>query len=390
MTDGATAAPTDGALDIRGQFDLSDDHAYLNTAYMGPLPTAAMSAGAAALAAKGRPWTVTVDDFFDPVTRLRGSIADLLDGDPDGVAVVGSVSYGIATAAANLPIRAGSTVVLLADQFPSNVYSWLAAAAANGAEVITVARSADGWTSGLLQAIDERTAVVAVEGCHWTDGSTVDLVRVGEACRAVGAALVVDVTQSLGAVPFAHREIRPDVVVGALYKWLLGAYGGAFLWLAPELRHGTPIEQSWIGRSGSEDFAGLVDYTDAYQPGARRYDSGEVSSFANVAASVASLELITRCRPERIARHVEQLTSLLVERVAPLGLRAPDAAIRSPHLIGLRLPDDAPDPQTVAAALAAERVHVSVRGTAVRVSVHGFNTRADIDRLVEVLAATLR
>jgi selenocysteine lyase/cysteine desulfurase len=115
-----------------------------------------------------------------------------------------------------------------------------------------------------------------------------------------------------------------------------------------------------------------------------------VSSFANVAASVASLELITRCRPERIARHAEQLTSLLVERVAPLGLPAPDAAIRSPHLIGLRLPDDAPDPQTVAAALAAERVHVSVRGTAVRVSVHGFNTRADIDRLVEVLAATLR
>jgi selenocysteine lyase/cysteine desulfurase len=332
---------------------------------------------------------VTVEDFFDPVTRLRGSIADLLDGDPDGVAVVGSVSYGIATAAANLGIRPGARIVLLADQFPSNVYSWRAAAAENGAEVITVDQAADGWTPGLLKAIDERTAVVAVEGCHWTDGSKVDLVRVGEACRAVGAALVVDVTQSLGAVPFAHQEIRPDVVVGALYKWLLGAYGGAFLWLAPELRDGTPIELSWIGRAGSDNFAGLVDYTDAYQPGARRYDSGEVSNFANVAASVASLELITRCGPARFARHAEELTSVLVDRVVPLGLTAPDASIRSPHLVGLRLPADGPDPQTVAAALVAERVHVSVRGPAVRVSVHGFNTRADIDRLIDVLAASL-
>ncbi|QGN33974.1 aminotransferase class V-fold PLP-dependent enzyme [Microlunatus sp. Gsoil 973] len=377
-------------VDIRDQFHLADDDAYLNTAYMGPLPTSAVAAGTTALAAKSRPWTITVDDFFAPVARLRSSIADLLDGDPDGVAIVGSVSYGIATAAANLPVRPRSTIVLLGDQFPSNVYSWRAVAAANDARVITVGKSAAGWTPALLEVIDERTAVVAVEGCHWTDGSTIDLVRVGEACRAVGAALVVDVTQSLGAVPFAHTEIRPDVVVGALYKWLLGAYGGAFLWVAPPLRDRTPIELSWITRDGSENFTGLVDYTDDYQPGARRYDSGEVSNFANVAASVASLELINRCSPERIARHAGDLTTRLVERVAPLGLEAPDASTRSPHLIGLRLPDDAPDPQAVAAALAAERVYVSVRGTAIRVSVHGFNNQADVDRLVDVLAAVLR
>lgn len=377
-------------LDIRDEFDLADDHAYLNTAYMGPLPRAAVEAGAAALTAKSRPWSVAVNDFFEPVDRLRRSVAGLLDGDTDGVALVGSVSYGIATAAANITITPGSTVVLLADQFPSNVYGWRRLAATVGADVITVDRSPEGWTAALLDAIDERTALVAIEACHWTDGSTLDLVRVGAACRAVGARLVVDVTQSLGAVRFAHNEIRPDVVVGALYKWLLGAYGGAFLWVAPELRHGTPIEQSWINRAGSEDFAGLVDYTDDFQPGARRYDSGEVSNFANVAASAAGLDLIIRSGPDRISRHAAALTTRLVEKVEPLGLQVPDATARSPHLIGLRLPTGGPDPQDLATALAAEQVYVSVRGTSIRVSVHGFNNQADIDRLAAVLGDSLR
>ena len=377
-------------LDIRHHFDLPPDHAYLNTAYMGPMPRSAVEAGTAALRAKSQPWTVPVHDFFEPVGRVRRSVAGLLDGDPAGVALVPSVSYGIATAAANISIGRGSTVVLLADQFPSNVYAWRRLAAANDADVITVDRTADGWTAGLLAAIDERTALVAVESCHWTDGSTIDLVRVGAACRAVGARLVVDLTQSLGAVPFQDQEIRPDVVVGALYKWLLGAYGGAFLWVTAELRDGTPIEHNWINRAGSEDFAGLADYTDDYQPGARRYDSGEVSNFANIAASAASLELITGYGPDLITRHCAALVSRLVDKVEPLGLQIPDAGSRSPHLVGLRLPADGPDPRALAATLAAEQVYVSVRGTAIRVSVHGFNTEADVDRLAEVLAGSLR
>jgi hypothetical protein len=83
-------------LDIRHHFDLPPDHAYLNTAYMGPMPRSAVEAGTAALRAKSQPWTVPVHDFFEPVGRVRRSVAGLLDGDPAGVALVPSVSYGIA------------------------------------------------------------------------------------------------------------------------------------------------------------------------------------------------------------------------------------------------------------------------------------------------------
>lgn len=368
-------------IEARSAFDFPADVAYLNTAYMGPLPRTSVAAAQAALEAKAQPWTVAVDDFFGPVARLRELVAGFLDDDRDGVALVPSVSYGVATAAANLAVEAGD-VLLLEEQFPSNVYAWRRYARRRGGEVVSVP------TTRLLDAIRPGIGVVAVESCHWTDGTPVDLVAAGEAARRVGAALVVDVTQSLGAVPFVHHEVRPDVVVGALYKWLLAPYGGAFLWVAPHLREGEPLELNWISRAGSEDFAGLVAYTDRFQSGARRYDSGEVSNHVNVAGAVASLELVAGWGPEAVTRHSEALSAELTEAARGLGLGVPE--LRSPHLVGLRLPGAGPDPAEVARSLAGAGVYVSIRGTAVRVSVHAFNTRDDIVRLLEALASVIR
>jgi selenocysteine lyase/cysteine desulfurase len=255
-----------------------------------------------------------------------------------------------------------------------------------GATVVTVHRDDDGWTPRLLEAIDGRTAVVAIEPAHWSDGTVVDLVAVGKAARAVEAAFVVDVSQTLGAVPFPLAEARPDFVVGVIYKWMLGAYGNAFLWAAPEHREGEPIEHGWLPRSGSRDFSALVHYVDTYRPGAARYDVGESSSHVNIAATVAAVELLSTWGPDTVAAHARVLTSDLIERAAAFGLRPPPADQRSPHLVGLRLPDDGPAPAVLAAALAEAQVHVSIRGTAVRVSAHAFNTPADVDRLIEVLA----
>jgi selenocysteine lyase/cysteine desulfurase len=374
-------------MDVRDQFDIPADRAFLNSAFLGPLPRVAAEAGRAALAAKAHPWLVGADDFFDPVDRLRALVAGFLDGDADGIAVIPAVSYGIATAAANLDVPVGSTIVVLAEQFPSNVYEWRAVADRTGATVVTVHRDEDGWTPRLLEAIDGRTAVVAVEPAHWSDGTVVDLVAVGKAARAVEAAFVVDVSQTLGAVPFPLAEAQPDFVVGVIYKWMLGAYGNAFLWAAPEHREGEPIEHGWMPRSGSRDFSALVHYVDTYRPGAARYDGGESASHVNIAATVAAVELLGSWGPDAVAAHAHILTSDLIERAEGFGLRPPPIDQRSPHLVGLRLPEDGPEPAVLAAALAEARVHVSIRGAAVRVSAHAFNTPTDVDRLIEVLAA---
>jgi selenocysteine lyase/cysteine desulfurase len=252
-----------------------------------------------------------------------------------------------------------------------------------------VHRGPDGWTSRLLEAIDGRTAVVAIEPAHWSDGTVVDLIAVGKAARAVEAAFIVDVSQTLGVVPFAIVDIAPDFVVGVVYKWLLGAYGNAVLWAAPDRRDGRPIEQCWMPREGSRDFSQLAHYTEVFRPGAARYDVGESASHVNIAATVAALEVMSQWSPAAISAHASVLTSDLIARVSALGLTPPPADQRSPHLVGLHLPPDGPEPGTLADALAEAQVNVSIRGTAVRVSAHAFNTPADIERLVEVLEAQL-
>ena len=232
-------------------------------------------------------------DFFGPLERARSLFAHVVSGDANGVCIVPSVSYGIALAAANLPVGRGETIVVLSEQFPSNVYGWHDLAARAGAEMVTVPRPADDdWTTGLEEAVDERCAVVAVPACHWTDGTAVDLVRIGQRARSMGAALVIDACQAAGAIPLDVGQIQPDFLVSAAYKWLLGPYSVGFCWVAPNRREGRPLEQNWITRAGSDDFAGLVDYCDDYAPGARRYDMGEVSNFALLPVAIASMELL--------------------------------------------------------------------------------------------------
>lgn len=373
----------------RDRFDLPDDVTYLNAAYMGPLPVAVAEAGRAGLDAKRRPWTIRPADFFDPVDELRHLVARLIGADDDGVAVVPSTSYGLATAAANLRVGDGRRVLVLADQFPSNVYVWRSLVAREGGTVHTVERPPDGdWTAAVLGALDDRVAVVAAPPCHWTDGTVVDLVAVGEAARAAGAALVIDGTQAVGAMPVDLAAVRPDYLACAFYKWLIGPYSIAFLYVAPEHRHGTPIEASWLTRAGASDFAGLVDYVDEYRPGARRFDVGETGNFALVPAASAALRIVLEWGVDAVAATCAALTGRVAAGAGALGLSMAPAEARSPHLIGVRL-GGAADPERLAEALAAEQVHVSVRGDAVRVSPHVYNTPEDVDRLLAVLGAAL-
>lgn len=376
------------AFPVRALFDIPEDRAYLNCAYMGPLPRSTAEAGQAAIAAKAQPWNITPEDFFTNVQRYRELVGGLLGDDAEGVAVVPSVSYGMATAAANLAVAPGEEIVVLAEQFPSNLYAWRTLAERNEAWVHAVSRPPDSdWTSALLEHLDRNgdlVSVVAVPNCHWTDGTVVDLVAIGERCRNIGAALVVDLSQSVGARPFDVAAVKPDFVASVTYKWLLGPYGVGFLWVAPHRRDGEPLEQAWTARAGSDDFARLIDYNDDYGPGARRFDQGEAAGFSHLPAAIESLRLITEWGVDAIAGHARACTERIIAGAAGFGYEVAPTDFRADHLIGLRKQGlDAP---RLAEALAAEQVHVSIRGDAVRVSAHVFNTEADEASLVAALA----
>lgn len=368
----------------RHLFDIPEEVTYLNAAYLGPRLHEVNRAGHEALERTSRPWEISPPDFFSDVETLRGLFAGLVGGDADGVALIPAVSYGIALAAKNIPMERGKKILVLAEQFPSNVYEWHAAAARSGGAVVTVPRPPDhDWTRAVLEHLDDDVAIVAVPNCHWTDGTVVDLARVGAAARSVGAALVVDATQSLGARPLDVRELQLDWLAVTGYKWMLGPFALGYCWVAPHLREGEPLELNWISREGAEDFTGLVEYTEALSPGARRYDMGERSNFHVLPMGMAAIRQLSDWGPAATEEYIGTLTDQIADGAASLGWDVAPRTSRSRHMLGLRRPEGIPD--KLADMLKEAGVYVSVRGSSIRVSPHVYNDAGDVARLLEVL-----
>jgi len=304
--------------------------------------------------------------------------------DPDGVAIVPSTSYGLAVAAANTEAAPGDRVVLLAGDFPSNVQTWTAWAERAGAEVVTVARADDGWTEPLLDSLDERVRVVSVPSVHWVDGSTIELERVAERARAVGALLVVDATQSLGAMPLDLAAVRPGYLVTAGYKWLLGPLGTSYLYVAPEHRDGRPLEQNWANRAGAEDFEQAApvegERERAYRPGARRFDAGQRSNFVLVPMAIAGLEQVLDWGVPEIAAALAPVTARIEEHARAIGLDPIPARLRAPHMLGIGLSDG------MAQRWSGGDVHVEMLGSVMRVSPHLHVTDGDLETLFAALS----
>lgn len=376
----------------RHLFDIPEDVAYLNCGYMSPLMHPVHAAGIAALSRKARPWEIAPRDFFSGSDALRAAFAALINARADDIALVPAVSYGISTAARNLPLARGQGVLVAAEQFPSNVYPWRERAREVGGEVRTLPRPADGdWTRVVLEALDDKsgaaTAIVALPHCHWIDGGLFDLERIGAACRERGIALALDVTQSLSVLPLDVQRVRPDFLACAGYKWLMGPYAVSYLYVAERWQQGVPLEHNWIHRANAEDFARLVDYQDGFEPGARRFDMGERSNFALLPAAEAGLRQISAWGVDNLRETIGALADAIAERVAPLGLTALPKALRAPHYLGLQM--DGELPADLLPELARRKVFVSVRGSSIRVTPHVYNTEADVDRFVEALEAVL-
>ena len=384
-------APSTTLAGQRAAFAVPDDVAYFNTASMAPLLRRSQEAAEVALRRRAAPWTIRADDWFAEAEVLRGQVGALLGDDAEGVALVPATSYGMAVAALNLAGELGVDrgVLVLAEEYPSGVHTWRRAAVEAGAPIVTaVPEPGQTWTEVVLAMVDDRIGVISVPALHWTDGARVDLHAVAAACRDAGARLVVDASQSLGAVPLDVAVLRPDAVVSVGYKWLLGAVGRSYLWVAPELRDGRPLEENWIVRAGADDFAALVDYRDDYQPGARRYDQGQRSLFELTPMAIAALDQIGEWGVDRIGTSLAVTTGAIIDRLAPLGL-APTVppAERSPHIIGVELPAAAR--ARVLDALTAQGCHAALRGSALRISPHLHITDADVDRLVAALSESL-
>ncbi len=369
----------------RHLFDIPDDVAYFNTATMGPMTTASVEAGQKGLARKLQPWHIQETDFFADTERLRPLLAELIGADTDGIAFSPSASYSLATAARNLPLSKGQEILILEDQFPSNVYAWRDLAKETGATLRTVGTHGNETLSdALLSAIGPDTGLVACGHIRWTDGALIDLTAVGKRCREVGAALVLDLTQSCGALAFDVKDVQPDFAAVAAYKWLLAPYGTGFLYVAPQHRGGQPLEQTWITREGSTNFARLIDYTDNYAPGAQRFDMGERSNFALLPAFEEAIRTVLGWGVANIEQTLGVRNTALADRLAEIGMSCPPEGVRGSHYLCPALPDRAP--ADLAVRLKEDGIFVSRRGDRLRITQHLFTSDRDVEHFIARLA----
>lgn len=370
----------------RHLFDIPETISYLNCASQSPLLRASVAAGEMGVGRKAHPWGSLREDAARDAEAVRTLFAQLIGATADDIAIVPATSYGMAVAAANLDVEANQEIVILEEQFPSNYYAWRALAERQNAQIVTVPRPGDGdWTAAVLERIRSTTAIAALPPCHWTDGSRLDLVAIGAACRAAGASLAVDATQYVGAAPFDVAEVQPDFMVCSAYKWLLSPYTLAFLYAAPHRQNGIPLELHAGGRlAGPTDHQTGGDYATAFVENARRYDMGERNNFINLPMAAAALRQINDWTPMGVKDGLSPLIGRIADEATDRGFAVPPADHRVDHYIGLR--GSEPPAADLADRCAADGVHFSLRSDAIRVSPHLFATEDDITRFFEALS----
>jgi selenocysteine lyase/cysteine desulfurase len=375
-------------------FSINDQYTYLNSAYMGLLPLSVQQAGQQALNIRAFPVDLTPADFFSHADRLRILCAQLVNANPEQVALIPNAVAGINIAAHNIKLKAGQNIVLLGEQFPSNVYPWFNFRS-QGVKIKTVeapnlirgAGRAAAWNAALLNAIDADTALVAVEQAHWTDGTLFDLVKIRQACDRVGALFIIDATQTAGAHPIDCALIKPDLLVIHSYKSMLCNYGLGFAVVGSRLLSGKPQEESWLMREGAEDFSQLTNYQDNYAAGARRFDTSLRANPVLCSMLIAACELLLQWQAPRIRNYLLSIETEFVQRLRAADFSIDDDADRAANIFGIGLRPGM-NANQVRSDLLSKKIIVSVRGAALRVAPHIYNDAADLDRLAQALIAS--
>ncbi len=372
----------------KDKFKIPQEVAYLNTAYMSPLLKSVEQIGIKAVSKKCFPYNIKVNDFFVPVEELKTLFAKLIQANtPNSIAVIPSASYGLATVSNNIRLNPDDEVLVVEDQFPSNIYTWKRLIERYKAKLKIIKSPTTNinrgkiWNQNILDSITNKTAVVALPQVHWADGTLFDLKSVREKSNQHNALLIVDGTQTVGAYPFSIKEIQPDALICASYKWLLGPYSIGLAFYGEKFNNGIPIEENWINRFNSENFAGLVNYQDIYKEGANRYSVGEVSNFILVPMAIKALEQIIEWDPQNIQNYCAEISQKSISKLNELSCFVEQEKFRGNHLFGIKLNKHI-NKEILKKEFEKNNVYVSFRGTFVRVSSHLFNSTEDFDKLI--------
>ena len=371
----------------RALFDMPREVCFFNAAAWSPLPLASQEAGRAAMTRKGQPWKLEDGFQSGQYERARKAAAALIGAAPDDVALISSVGYGVSTAGKVLPIARGSRVIVLENDHTSPVLEWVNRAETGGFTVDTVKQPADGdWTSGVLATIERKgappVALASISSVHWSDGGALDMPAIAAALKQQGAALLVDATHDAGVRRIDVKSLDPDFLIFPTYKWVLGPYGRAFMYVARRWQHGIPLEQTAAARKAVSAEDTIYFRDTSYRDDARRYDMGERDHFVSMEMASIGMEMMASWGSVAVVERLAMLTGRLADGLGNLGVRLVDAKLRAPHILCATFPGGmAPD---LPKRLAAEGVYAAPRLGRLRISPHVYNDEQDVERFVEV------
>src|SRR6202171_1627086 len=387
----------------RALFEMPRNICYLNAASYSPLPLQTQEAARSASGRKATPGPPDAAFANDQHERARVAAARVINADPADMALIPSISYGVATAAKTLTIDRGTRVIVRENDHSSPVLEWQTRADAQGFAIETVRRPDDGdWTSAVLAAIERSGAppvsLASISSVHWSDGGLIDIEKVGAALRQRGASFLVDATHSTGVLTMDGRRLDPDFVIFPTYKWLLGPYGRAFLYIARRHQGGIPLEQTSFGRRDvrAENEVYFADVR--YLPDARRFDMGERDHFISMEMASIGMEMMAEWGASAVVQRLQMLTERIAEGLRGFGVSVPEGSVRAPHILSLGFEslgfENLGFRNGIAAGLieglATEGIYVAARLGRMRISPHVFNDEADADRFVAALAKRVR
>ncbi len=381
---------TSAQTDWRQEWFEIEDATYLNLAGQSPMPKVSIRAVQAALEAKKYPHQKPDSTFFEVPNRIRASIATLIGGKPEEIALTSGASAGVAAVAYALTWKPGDEVITAKGEFPLQYTAWKPMEEREGLKLKIVSpRERFISADDLIAAITPRTRVVSVSMVRYDDGSLLDAARVADACHKQGALLLLDASQCCGAMPMDVNQLGADFIVSAGYKWLLGPFGTGFFWAkSGHLAMVRPGPFYWMAVAGSHNFAALNFENPKPSASAHRWDSPEWASYFNfnLAAMDTSVDFVARMGPELVQAHNRKLMELMFDRLPKdrFVIASPlDPARRGPY--GCFAARSKEKTAEVYQHLRKENVVVSLREGNIRVSPHLYNTERDIYRLISVV-----
>ena len=367
-----SARPTWDVSAVRARFPIFDRLTYINSCSQGALSDAVRLSYEEYLRdwdEKGAPW----DYWVERTEAARAAFAGLINADPDEIAVTTSVSAGVASLASGLRFASRSKVVLTELEFPTIGQIWHAQAA-RGARVTHVE------PGEFEPAIDDDTLLVSTTHVSYRTGAMIDVPAVVSAAHERGALVLLDAYQTVGSLPVDVKALDVDFLAAGTLKYLLGSAGLAFFYCRKELwERAWPTATGWFA---DEDIFKMDIHDYSPSPTARRFQSG-TPPIPPIYAGIAGIELMLEIGIAETREHVLDLNDRLIAGVDDLGGTIATPREREQHGALICIPST--DVNALVAKLAERGIITSERDGNLRVSAHAYNTKEDIDAVLDAL-----